>query len=161
MSGAAFAVGRVPIADTLALRAKVLRPGGPPESARVPGDDHPEAAAYAARDGGEIVGCVVLFPDPCPDLPGRAAGSWRIRGMATAIGWRGSGVGSAVLDAALAHVRAAGGDLVWCNARTPARTLYERAGFRQVGEEWIEGDFGLHVRMWCELAPDQPANLSV
>ena len=151
MSGAVFAVERVPVADTLALRARVLRPGGPPESARVPGEDHPEAAAYAALDDGEIIGCVVLFPDLCPDLPDRAAGSGRIRGMATATEWRGAGVGGAVLDAALEHVRAGGGDLVWCNARTPARRLYERAGFRQVGEEWIEGDLGPHVRMWCEL----------
>jgi hypothetical protein len=45
-------VCRVKVEDTYPLRAKVLRNGGPPEMARVVGDDAPEVATYAARDAG-------------------------------------------------------------------------------------------------------------
>lgn len=153
--GAPYVVERVPVADTYPLRALVLRNGGPPESARVPGDDHPEVATYAVRDAsGGIICCVGLFPERCPDLPGDARPGWRIRGMATAPGLRGQGVGSTVLAAALDHVRHAGGGLAWCNARTPARTLYERAGFRVIGEEWEDPEIGPHVRMWREVDPE-------
>lgn len=146
---APYVVERVPVADTYLLRALVLRNGGPPESARVPGDDHPEVATYAARSAtGEVVGCVALFPEPSPEFPDDPRRGWRIRGMATAEGWRGRGVGSAVLAAALDHVRRSGGGLAWCNARTPARTLYERAGFQAIGEEWEDPEIGPHVRMW-------------
>lgn len=150
MSGAApYDVERVPVADTYPLRALVLRNGGPPESARVPGDDHPEVATYAARDAtGTVICCVGLFPEQCPDLADDPRRGWRIRGMATMPELRGRGVGSAVLAAALDHVRRAGGGLAWCNARTPARTLYERAGFQAIGEEWEDPEIGPHVRMW-------------
>jgi carboxymethylenebutenolidase len=39
---------------------------------------------------------------------------------------------------------------VWCNARTPARTLYERAGFVVASEEFEPPNIGPHYRM--ELA---------
>lgn len=68
--------------------------------------------------------------------------------MATADGWRGKGVGAQVLAAALEHVEAAGGGLVWCNARTPAARFYERAGFQVIGEPWDDPEIGPHVRMW-------------
>lgn len=150
MSEAApYVVERVPVPDTYPLRALVLRNGGPPESAQVPGDDHPEVATYAARDAtGAVICCVGLFPEPCPDLPDDPRRGWRIRGMATLPELRGRGVGAAVLAAALDHVRRDGGGLAWCNARTPARTLYERAGFEVIGEEWEDPEIGPHVRMW-------------
>lgn len=145
-------VERVPVEETYPLRAHVLRNGGPPEAAKLPGDDQPEVATYAARDAeGTIIGCVGLFPEPCPDLPDRAGRGWRIRGMATADGWRGRGIGARVLAAALDHVAARDGGLVWCNARTPAATFYARAGFVTIGEPWEDPEIGPHVRMWREV----------
>lgn len=142
-------VGPVPVEETYALRAKVLRNGGPPEAAKLVGDDLPGVATYAARDAdGSLIGCVGLFPEPCPDLPGNPGKGWRIRGMATEDGWRGKGVGAQVLKAALDHVAAEGGGLVWCNARTPAAAFYERAGFAEIGDPWDDPEIGPHVRMW-------------
>lgn len=144
-----FTVARVPVEETYPLRALVLRNGAPPEAAKVPGDDHPEVATYAAQDAaGAVIGCIGLFPEPCPDLPDHPGRAWRIRGMATADGWRGQGVGARVLGAALDHVATAGGGLVWCNARTPASRFYERAGFQQIGDPWVDAEIGPHVRMW-------------
>ncbi|HKY65133.1 MAG TPA: GNAT family N-acetyltransferase, partial [Acidimicrobiales bacterium] len=142
---------RVPAARTYALRGRVLRPHAP-ERASFPGDDEPEAASFAAIDeGDEVVGTVVVYPEDCPWRPG--PGAWRLRGMATEPVRRSSGIGSAVLAVALDHVAAAGGDLVWCYARTPARRFYERAGFRVHGDEWVDPEIGPHVAMWRPVSP--------
>jgi ribosomal protein S18 acetylase RimI-like enzyme len=67
--------------------------------------------------------------------------------MATAPSARRSGAGSAVLDALVAYAIARGASRVWCNARTPARSLYERAGFCVVSEEFELPDIGPHFVM--------------
>ncbi len=61
---------------------------------------------------------------------------------------RGEGAGALVLDALVAHVAAHDGGLLWCNARTPVRSFYERAGFVARGEEWVDPEIGPHVVMW-------------
>jgi hypothetical protein len=42
---------------------------------------------------------------------------------------------------------------VWCNARTPARGFYERAGFAVEGEEFELPEIGPHVLMTLALDP--------
>ena len=79
--------------------------------------------------------------------------TWRLRGMATRPDAQGQGIGSAVLKAVLDHVAAAGGDLLWCNARVSAVAFYERAGFRTWGPEWVIGSIGPHVVMWRPIEP--------
>jgi GNAT superfamily N-acetyltransferase len=74
--------------------------------------------------------------------------------MATAERWRSRGIGARVLAAAVDHVLAGGGRLLWCNARLPAVPFYERAGFVRVGEEWDEPFIGPHVAMQRVLAAD-------
>jgi GNAT superfamily N-acetyltransferase len=129
----------------------VLRPGAPLDRVHLPIDGHPDTAALAAlAPDGTVVGTAVLFPEPCPWRPDDA-GAWRLRGMATAPELRSTGVGGAVLDAAVAHAASAGGALVWCHARVPARRFYERAGFRVHGDEWVDPEIGPHVAMWRPL----------
>jgi GNAT superfamily N-acetyltransferase len=147
----AILVARVPPEVTHPLRGRVLRPGAPPGSARLSADDHPATAAFAATTpAGEVVGTAIVYPDPCPWQPQRP-GAWRLRGMATEPGRRSGGIGARVLGAVLDHVRGQGGALVWCNARTPARRFYERAGFVPHGEPWEDPDIGPHIAMWREL----------
>jgi len=55
-----------------------------------------------------------------------AAGAYGTCAAGRVGGRRGQGAGAAVLDALLAHALAAGAQRIWCNARTPARSLYER-----------------------------------
>ena len=150
-AGPAITVERVDAEVTYPLRQRVLRPGRPPAAARFAIDDDPSTASFAARTpDGEVVATVVVYPEPCPWLPDRPS-AWRLRGMATAPDHRGQGIGTRVLLAALAHVAAAGGDLVWCNARVPARRLYERAGFRTHGAAWDDPEIGPHIAMWLYL----------
>src|SRR5205823_13425096 len=86
-----------------------------------------------------------VAPDPA------GPGFWRGRGMATKAPARARGAGAAVLAALLDHARAEGARSVWCNVRTPARSLYERAGFRAVSEEFELPGIGPHFRMELTL----------
>jgi GNAT superfamily N-acetyltransferase len=148
---AAISVARVAPEVTHPLRRRVLRPGAPPDRVRLSADDHPATAAFAATTrAGEVVGTAIAYPEPCPWHPGRP-GAWRLRGMATDPDRRSGGIGARVLAAVLDHVRAQGGTLVWCNARTPARRFYERAGFVAHGEPWEDPDIGPHIAMGREL----------
>jgi GNAT superfamily N-acetyltransferase len=90
-----------------------------------------------------------------PSWPSGDADSWRLRGMATAPEWRGKGAGTAVLAAVIAHVAAAGGGLLWCNARLGAVAFYERAGLVTRGEQWEEPVIGPHIAMFT-MVPGRP-----
>lgn len=153
----AVTVERVAPEDSYPLRNRVLRPGKPRSAVQLAIDHDAATATFAARaPDGEVVGTAIVYPGPCPWLPTRAA-AWRLRGMATAEGRRGRGIGTLVLRAALDHVAAAGGELVWCNARVPARAFYERAGFTPHGDPWDEADIGPHIAMWIDLGSVDPA----
>jgi len=134
----------VPAAAVRPLRLDVLRPGQPPAAAVYPGDDDLETVHWAAEAGGDVVGVASLYAEP------RAGGprpGWRLRGMATALPFRGAGVGGALLRACLDHVGGHGGGELWCNARVTATAFYHRHGFEVVGEPFdIEG-IGRHEVM--------------
>jgi ribosomal protein S18 acetylase RimI-like enzyme len=128
----------ISLAETRPLRHAVLRPHETVEDLAL----HEPAEAYAvgAFDGARLLSVGFIAPDGDPR-------SWRIRGMATASCARGKGAGSAVLDALLNHAVARGASRVWCNARTPARSLYERAGFRAISREFQIPEIGPHFVM--------------
>lgn len=136
------AVREVPAAATRPLRRAVLRPHQTLED--LAAHEPPRAyavGAFVAGDGAQPIAVGLVGPD------GQDDGGWRIRGMATAPAHRGHGAGAAVLRALVAHADSAGATRVWCNARTPARSLYERAGFRVVSDEFELPEIGPHVVM--------------
>jgi len=131
-------VREVSLAETHALRQAVLRPHQTVED--VAAEDPTDAFAVGAFTGGALIAVGVVAPDGEP-------GAWRVRGMATAPHARGNGAGTAVLDALVQHALAHGASRVWCNARTPALSLYERAGFSAVSEEFELPQIGPHYVM--------------
>jgi predicted GNAT family N-acyltransferase len=142
-------VGTATAAETLPLRAAILRPNGEP--AAMPGDDDPHTIHLAARTpSGEIVGVARFSPAACPWRADVAA-PWQLRGMATDPAVRGTGVGRALVLDGLARVAAAGGDLVWCHARVTAAAFYERMGFAVVTEPYDKPPVGMHVGMLVGL----------
>jgi GNAT superfamily N-acetyltransferase len=136
-------VRSVPVAQTRLLRQAILRPYETAEELAT----HEPAGAFAvgAFDGAELIGVGFVGPDG-------GAGAWRVRGMATAPHARSRGAGAAVLDALIEHAVAHGAIRVWCNARSPARSFYERAGFRVVSEEFELDEIGPHFDLELSLA---------
>jgi GNAT superfamily N-acetyltransferase len=107
----------------------------------------PDAArAIGAFDGDRLISAGLIAPDP------ERSRTWRVRGMATEPSERGRGAGTAVLAALLEIARAEGAALVWGNVRTPARALYERAGFTAVSDEFELPHIGPHYRMELDFA---------
>jgi GNAT superfamily N-acetyltransferase len=147
-----YTIQRVPIERTFVLRKAVLRPYlSADEPYRCPDDHLPETVALGAITADEqVIGVARISPEPPPFDPARER-SWRLRGMAVRPEVRNAGVGSALLSGLIDHVAAAGGGILWCNARVPARGLYERGGLQQWGEVWEEPNIGPHIVMWRNI----------
>lgn len=131
-------------AATHVLRQSVLRPHQPIVEMDY-GGDHSELTAHFgcfAEDGIVAVGSIYREA-----RDGGSSDGWRVRGMATQPDQRGRGYGRATLEACLAYAAANGGGEVWCNARTPALSLYADAGFEVIGDEFELPDIGPHVVM--------------
>jgi ribosomal protein S18 acetylase RimI-like enzyme len=135
---AALQVRPISLACTRPVRRAILRPHQTLDE--LAAHESPEAFAVGAFENGELVsvGFVALEG-------GR--GSWRVRGMATLPSCRGRGAGRAVLDALVQHAMSHGACRIWCNARTPARSLYERAGFTATSDEFELPQIGPHFVM--------------
>ena len=133
------------------LRMAVLRPHEPPDRPLHPGEGGPQAGHLAVIDAaGEVLAVGTVLPDPHPHDP--RPGDWRVRGMATRPELRGTGLGALVLEGCERHARERGGRRLWCNARTGARSFYERAGLRPEGEVFELPHIGPHVLMAKPLA---------
>ena len=120
------------------MRRQVLRPHQ--TVAELASHEPPEAFAVGAFEANRLVAVGLVGPEGEP-------GEWRVRGMATLPEIRGRGAGSAILEALLDHAREHGATAVWANVRTPARTLYERAGMEVVSDQFELPDIGPHVVM--------------
>lgn len=131
-------VRSIPLAGTRALRQRVLRPHQAIEE--LAGHEPAGAVAFGAFAADELVAVGLVGPDGEP-------GDWRVRGMATAPHARGNGAGTQILNALVQHAIAHGATRIWCNARTPALSLYRRAGFVAASDEFETPQIGPHYRM--------------
>ena len=149
MNDATFHIRRIDAAETRPLRHAILRPNQPFEATVYPLDDQPESGHFGAFLENRLVGVASVFHEARPgDGDPRA---WRLRGMATYEEHRGQGIGSALMQACLGHIRNHGGATLWFNARTTAAGFYRRFGFIVQGEVFdIEG-IGPHVVMELSL----------
>lgn len=150
---------------TLALRRAVMRPGTPLDEPFgydcTPGALH-LAAVEASEHGGQtaVIGACMLAPEPFAEMP-EATPAWRLRGMATAPGRRGTGIGTAVIGGVLSELVARDARLLWCNARIEAVDFYLRCGFQVIGPVFVPDDLPIpHRRMWRTVEPAAPATSS-
>jgi L-amino acid N-acyltransferase YncA len=114
----------------------VERGDGYPESAPLQPDrfaaswvDPP--VVVVARHAGEVVGAYYLKPN----FPGRAAHVANA-GYVVARGHRGAGIGQRLVEDSITRAPAAGFDAIMFNLvfeSNPARPLYERLGWREIG----------------------------
>lgn len=123
----------------LALRMEVFvaEQGVPPE---LEADAHDATARHwLARDAaGEAVGTAraVTLPD----------GTWKIGRVAVRQGWRGRGVGAALMRAILAALSDAGAPGACLESQTHAAPFYEKLGFVAEGEVFLDAGIP-HVLM--------------
>jgi ElaA protein len=95
----------------------------------------------AVDDGGAVLGtCRLLLDD----------GVARLGSLVVARQARGRGLGQALLRDAEREARASGARLMRLNAQTPARGLYDRAGYLQLGPPFVAEGID-HVAMEKEL----------
>ena len=129
----------IALADTRALRQQVLRPNQSVEE--LASHEPPDSVAFGAFTGDQLVAVGLVGRE------GDDPGDWRVRGMAAKPEARGQGAGTRVLQALVQYATTNGATRVWCNARTRALTLYERAGFIVTSDEFEPPDIGPHYRV--------------
>jgi GNAT superfamily N-acetyltransferase len=136
--------------DAHPLRKDVLRRGLADPAVHYPQDDDPRSFHLGVFDGEALIAVASFTPAPTPWRAG--ADAWQLRGMAVSDDRQTSGIGTAIIDAARARVRAAGASVLWCNARDTARGFYARLGFSVYGDGFVTADSGLpHHVMVCDL----------
>jgi len=140
-------------AETRPLRQSVLRPQQKAEELVYPGDDDPRSRHLGAFVDDRLVGIASLYVEPMPDVTDASASDWRLRGMATLPEARGTGLGGALLEACLEHIRSMGGTRLWCNARVPASGFYVRYGFLVHGDAFELPGIGPHYLMSRSIDP--------
>jgi predicted GNAT family N-acyltransferase len=109
-----------------------------PEDMEWDADDAGSVHFLAVDDEGTAIGCARLLPDG------------HIGRMAVLPGWRGQGVGRALLDAVMRAADARGHATLRLSAQTHAAGFYARAGFVGVGEIYEEAGIP-HVAMQKNL----------
>ena len=128
--------------ETHPLRRAVLRNGDHTAAVVFHEDAWPGVFHLGARTGTTLVGVSTWIPRPAPAEPGDDGGgdgvAVQLRGMATAHGWRSSGVGGLLLEAGCARCGLEGFELVWARARDAALAFYGRHGFQVVGDGFID-----------------------
>jgi GNAT superfamily N-acetyltransferase len=140
-----FSVRAAALAEIIALRHAVLRPGLPRRAAEFDGDGEPATRHFGAflAETGENVGCLSFTRRPWRGAPG-----YQLRGMATRPDLARRGVGSALLRFAERALRAEQeSGLLWCNARATAVAFYEKLGWVVVSGPFDIPTVGPHYAM--------------
>ena len=113
----------IPPRDAVDLRRQVLRPESASDDGVVYAEDEASTTVtYGCFVDDVLVSVGTIMEADHPLTP--ALGDWRIRGMATADGFRSRGCGQNILEELLTHARAAAGRRVWCYARSDAVVFY-------------------------------------
>lgn len=148
MPSPAVSLRRVVAETVRPIRRLVLRAGLPPEASVYPRDDDPATIHFGAfTPEGDLVGIATYLPgeDRLAGQPPYGAPGARFRGMAVLEGWRGRGVGTALLAEVLREAREHGVKELWANARLSAVSFYTAHGFQVVSSEFELSGVGPHM----------------
>lgn len=137
--------------ETHPLRQALLLAGRPVELAKFVGDELPTTAHFGAFRGEKLLSIASVFLADMPDLKGVTA--FQLRGMATIVEARRTGLGRALVHHVITFSRGHGARFLWCNARMEAVGFYTKLKFEiRTGEFEIPG-VGRHLRMALLLDP--------
>ena len=132
----------------LPLRSEVLRAGKAFDDCIFPGDEN-ETTFHLADIRDEEAVCVATFH--LQTHPGFAGKAYQLRGMATAPGFQGKGVGNQLVNFAIVYLRGQQVDYLWCNARKAAFSFYLGQGFEFISGEFDIPDIGPHRTMYLKV----------
>lgn len=130
-------------ADTFALRRSVLRDGDPDAVVAWDEDTWPGVVHLGVHVDGELVGTSTWIPRAFPGTDDAGGDVWQLRGMATANGRRGGGLGGILVEAGCQRCAGGGGRLVWARARDAALGFYVAHAFEVVGDGFVDATTGL------------------
>ena len=149
-----ISIRSITASEAFPMRRFLLRPMLAANASRYGEDDHPLAihlGAFADLGyGDEMVGVVSFLPRTEQGEPSND--TYQIKGMVTLPAVRDQGIGAKLAGHGIALLVERGSASVWCNGRTPARSFYERLGFRAVGEEFSTPGTGPHYRFVRDLS---------
>ncbi len=94
-------------------------------------------------DGDRPAACCRIFPDG-------PAGTWHVGRVAVGKAWRGQGLGARIMAEAEDAARSMGGRVMALSAQVQAAGFYEKLGYRQSGETYLD-EHCPHVHMEKEL----------
>ena len=139
----------IKVDEALPLRNIVLREGRlKPDECRFPSDNIPGNFHLGYYDNKTLI-CIASFhPQNLDGFEGRG---YQLRGMATADGYKGQGIGSQLVQFSFLHLRKTGVGYVWCNARKIAVKFYANLGFEVISPEFEVPGIGPHYVMHADL----------
>lgn len=124
--------------ETHPLRLSVLRRGTPTTDVTFAEDTWPGVVHLGVRVGGDLVATSTWIPRPLDGVP-----AVQLRGMATANGLQGRGIGGTLVEAGCARAATTDAELVWARARDAALAFYMRHGFVVRGDGFVDDVTGL------------------
>ncbi|MGN7887527.1 GNAT family N-acetyltransferase [Dyadobacter sp. 22481] len=113
--------------DLLEIRHMVLWPDMPIEFVKVPEDE--SGTHFGLYLDGTLVSVISLFGE---------GENIRFRKFATLPGFQGKGLGSRLLQHAIAYAQTQGYTRMWCDARADALGFYERFQFKKFSEPFFK-----------------------
>ncbi len=142
--------------EIIRLRKQVLHPEGPVERVIYKNDNLKDSVHFVVRLNSKLIGTGSVFPED--ESESFSFNDWRIRGMAVDQNFRGQGLGQKIVSAIIEHVNSnsilkSKGQIIWCNARIEALSLYQRFGFIAEKGEFIIPGSGPHRRLRLTLNP--------
>lgn len=139
----------IKVDEALPLRNIVLREGKlKPDECRFPSDNVPGNFHLGYYIKNQLT-CIASFhPQNLDGFEGRG---YQLRGMATADGYKGQGIGSQLVSFVLTHLRQLKVNYVWCNARKVAVAFYAQLGFEIISLEFEVPGIGPHYVMLIKL----------
>lgn len=138
-------VKQIDAKDTYNIRNLVLRPGLPVESCYFDHDkDDPtfHLGAFIDDELASVASFYLAVNNKFKDEY-----QFQLRGMATLPKYQGQGLSSALLKTAFPLIKQNHINMLWCNARKPAKGFYENVGFETQGDEFVIPGVGDHLLM--------------
>ncbi|MFP6871911.1 MAG: GNAT family N-acetyltransferase [Verrucomicrobiales bacterium] len=100
------------------------------------------------RDGrdGDCLHAIAESSNGLPIGAGRISGGGKVGRIAVLRGWRGRGVGSAIINELLRQAQVSGMSRTYLHSQSSAADFYLRFGYRPEGDEFLEAEIP-HLKM--------------